>query len=803
MRLKTSYILLFCFSIPLFHLHAQDSFEHRSVEVLKYRLEAEDNSKRRSFGFFLSRNESAIFFDFKNNRDQEYLFEQEFDQLLSELSLHLASNPGLVKVLIFNGVSKVWIDRLLSQTKLADKIYRHDINQPWPALQQVNESGKQLITFFLDDGNHSLVTGKYIPDLNSFQLSGEVTLPGQLLLLSVGMPANQNASFQLPPGFVDAFVEIWKSSGQQPNFVLLDGVSFPQNISLILNSTEKFIGSISYSATDHSPVFWSGDFDATTGSTFSFPAYAGEPASVKPQQPGYSFTPETLTIQGSEGKPLSIKAAKKPITEGVTAYYPLDKNIKDNSGNGVHGVSHQLGFFKDFNRSNVADFRQQHYGELPDVRELDLVNNSFTISTWIKLDSLDNEDQMILSSYQNKYSEGLHILSRNKKPYFAFYHNDLEGKTTLKAGQWYNIIWQYRKELQQQAIFINGELDTLAVGRPPLRGVGQLFIGYREKADGAHTYFNGFMDDIVFWNRALDASEIQNIYLGAIQIENNHFKWLLAGVLGVVFFVLGLMYFIRKKKRPATVPEDVDEKVVVDHDRNAVFMFGGLKVLDRDGNNITNEITPRLKELFILLYVSTLKSKKGISSEDLSHNIWPDHSRQSAINNRGVSTTKLRQVLSKLDGVELTYKNQFWTLTTGDQVYSDYHEYLKLVEQQEHSGAGLNRLVGILKNGEFLPNLSKEWLDPFKFDVSNQIIDVFLPRLEPEWQAKNYDVLIGYCDLISTYDVVQETAIKYKVAALRMQKKHEQALKVYQGFVSHYRQFYDEEFVVAFNDFQP
>lgn len=803
MRLKTSYILLFYFFISLFHLHAQDSFEHRSVEVLKYRLEVDDLSKENSFGLFLSRSESALFFDFSNHKDQEYLFEQEFEQLLTKLGVHLASNPSQVKMVIFNGVSKVWIDRLFSQNKLSEKIYRHDVNQPWPALQSVNNGGQQLIPLFLDDGQNSLVAGKYIPDLNSFQLSGEVVLPGQLLFLAVEMPANQKASFQLPPGFVDAFVEIWKSSGQQPNFVLLDGVSFPQNISLILNSTEKFIGSISYRADDHGPVYWSGDFEAVTGSTFSFPAYAGEPSLVKPQQPGYSFSPETLTVQGSEGKLFSIQASKKAITDGITAYYPLDKNIKDNSGNGVHGVSHQLEFFKDFNRSAVADFRHQHYGELPDVRELDLVNNSFTISTWIKLDSLDDEDQMILSSYQNKYSEGLHILSRNKKPYFAFYHNDLEGKTTLKAGQWYNIIWQYRKELQQQAIFINGELDTLAVGRPPLRGVGQLFVGYREKANGAHTYFNGFMDDVVFWNRALDASEIQNIYLGAIRIENNSFKWVLTGAVCVVVFVLGLVYFVRKRKETATGPEVVDEEETVDYDRNAVFMFGGLKVLDRDGNNITNEITPRLKELFILLYVSTLKSKKGISSEDLSHNIWPDHSRQSAINNRGVSTTKLRQVLSKLDGIELTYKNQFWTLTMGENVYSDYQEYLKLVEQPEPSGTHLKRLADILKSGEFLPNLSKEWLDPFKFDVSNQIIDVFLPRLEPEWQAKNYDELIGFCDLILTYDVVHETAIKYKVAALRMQKKHEQALKVYQAFVNHYQQFYDEQFVVAFHDFHP
>ncbi|MDN5204855.1 hypothetical protein QQ008_25920 [Fulvivirgaceae bacterium BMA10] len=786
-------------------VYSQGSYEHLSQEVVKYRFDADEELKKIIFQRFLDQGNTCIFFDFSNHQNLEYLFETELVTLFTHLNEYLEEHPDAIKTILFQSVSEVWINRIFNQTNLYNKKYTHQSSNIWPSLKELSNSQKQLVSLFIDGSDSQIIaSGQYNHASGSFLHSKEIVSPGQLLMLTVDLPT-ETTDFRLAPGFIDAFIDTWKRTGQVPNFILLDGVEFRQKINQIINSTKKSYGTISFETASHHKINWTGDFMAITGNSFCFPVYAGEHLSIAPQSPGFSFYPEKLDIGGEDDQKVSIKSKKKKISDGVTAYFPLDDNLDDLFSKSLKGKSDSITFTEDFNRSKVAALRGKHFGKLTELKALGLVNESFTISVWAKLISIDDEDQIILSSIENKYSEGLHILIRDKKPYFAFFHNDLAGKTNLEENKWYNIVWRYRKQLQEQAIFINGELDTLASGRPPLRGSGNLILGYRKTSSGSKTFFNGYIDDIVFWNRALGENEIQHVYEGSLDLENNLSYSNLLWIGLVIPFTLFLVFLFKKRaKSNRTTDDSVNESEIKETDlnRNAILMFGGFKVFDRNGINITNEITPRLKELFILLYISSLKTKKGISSEDLSSSIWHDLSRQSAINNRGVSTTKLRHILSKLDGIELKYKNQFWFITVSDAVYSDYADFLDLVKEP-FDIKNLSGLTHILRTGEFLPNLSKEWLDPYKFNVSNRIIDIYTPLLKELWSTKDYDLLIDYCDIILTFDMVHEIAIRYKVAALRDQKKHQQALRVYQHFVGQYRQFYQEEFVVSFNDFHP
>ncbi|MFY0653294.1 MAG: hypothetical protein JXQ96_14725 [Cyclobacteriaceae bacterium] len=805
---KVKLILLFYFYLIGSGINAQISYEHISQYVNRYQLNGSDDENNAIFRSFLTATASAILFDFSNNKDQEYLFEQKFVSLFEQLNNHLVENPNEVKTLFFEGVSEVWVGKLLSRSGLSKRRYKHDSSEEWPSVKELSEKKKQLIVFFRDKSDSfTLVNGKYVFDSKMFEISEEVTRSGQLLFLNIQLPDEAvNNGLELPPGFVDSFIDLWKRTGQVPNFILLNGISFRQNIPLILNSTEKLYGNISFETASFGTINWAGNFISTTANTFCFPAYSGEKISLTPQTLGFSFEPAQLNFQGGDIEVVKLKSIKKKLTDGTMAYFPLEKDVNDLSPKELKGENNGIEFVSDYNRSKVAALHGKYFANLPSLKELNIVNESFTISTWIKLDSVDIEDQMIISSAQNKYSEGLYILVREKKPYFAFYHNDLEGKTTLESNKWYNIIWRYRKELQQQAIFINGRLDSIADGRPPLRGSGSLILGHRKNPTGDSTYFNGYMDDLIFWNRALGENEIRNVYEGnfELQSENDYTSliWVVAGaflIIVIVFMVGGQQKDVPKPKVGLVSKPSITS--TFDISRNGIFFFGGLKVLAADGSDITNEITPKLKELFILLYLSTLRDKKGISSEELSTSIWPDLSRQSAINNRGVSTTKLRQILSKLDGIELKYSNQFWALEVDEDVYSDYQEFLNLTNSWVEDS--IERLTTILNRGNFLPNISKEWLDPFKFETSNRVIDLYGKLLQSTFQKEALEQLINYCDIVLTFDVVHESAVKYKVAALKKQKKHEQALKQYQAFTKTYKQFYNEDFVTPFTEFIP
>ena len=798
-----SLILIFLLTMPIW-THGQLSYEHLSSHVIKYPLVDKD-AKDATLNRFLNNQDVAIIFDFENSRDQEYLFEKEFNALFDRLYDDLEANPDKVKTIFFKSVSKVWVDRLLVQSKLFDKKYEHDLSKAWPSLQFLANKKKQLVIFFLDSkSSENIVQARYSHDSNSFQTIDQVTEPGQLLFLTVDLPEVKGSlEIKLTPNYAVSFVEIWKKTGQVPNFILQDQKITPfQSIPEILNAIEKLLGNISFETEEYDGINWSGDFNAITGSTFCFPVYSGERVSIAPQSPGYSFEPTQLAFEGAKDKEVNLKSIKKNLFEGTVAYFPFDENINDLSSNKLKVINHGIEFVEDFNREKVALLDGKYHAKFPDLSDFGMVNESFTVSAWIKLKRVDEQDQIILSSAKIKYSEGLYMLVRQKKPFLAFYHNDLEGQTVIEENKWYNIVWRYRKELQQQAIYVNGKLDAVANGRPSFRGGGELNFGYRKNPQGIEHFFDGSIDDLIFWNRALGDSEIRNVYEGYFEFvdDQSNARLIWGGVVvGLVLF-LGLI-FQRKKLSSIASDQKVSLSISeMDVTKNAIFMFGGLKVLSKDGTNITNEITPKLKELFVLLYLSTLKNKKGISSEDLSVGIWPDLSRESAINNRGVSTAKLRQILSKVDGVSLEYNNQFWTLDVNAQVYSDYNVFLDLTTKKD---INIDHLSKIVSSGNFLPNVSKEWLDAYKFEVSNKIIDIYSPELEKQWLQKNYDLLIDYCEIILTFDVVHETAIKYKIASLKNQKKHEQALKVYQGFINLYHQFYNEDFSVPFNEFHP
>ena len=84
------------------------------------------------------------------------------------------------------------------------------------------------------------------------------------------------------------------------------------------------------------------------------------------------------------------------------------------------------------------------------MKEIDWSNLSFGYMR------TDYNVRCIIGTKTNSYQQGIHLLIRNRKPYFGFYNNDLQGKTVLEAGKWYHLVWRYNKLSGEQAIYLNG-----------------------------------------------------------------------------------------------------------------------------------------------------------------------------------------------------------------------------------------------------------------------------------------------------------------------------------------------------------
>jgi len=234
----------------------------------------------------------------------------------------------------------------------------------------------------------------------------------------------------------------------------------------------------------------------------------------------------------------------------------------------------------------------------------------------------------------------------------------------------------------------------------------------------------------------------------------------------------------------------------------SVCLFGGFWVVDKNGNDTTKEFTPLLKQLFILILLNTYKDRKGISSRKLKDILWFDKSEESAKNNRGVSISKLRQIFEHVGNISIKSNNSYWTVEIGDDVYCDYSEVLYLMDTLSKKDGlnldSLKKLLEILSKGELLPSIQVEWVDSFKSDFSNNLMDILFELLKNRSVADNPQLCIDVADAIFIQDSLNEDALRLKCATLVKMGRNKLSKKVYEAFIKEYKLLFGADFGTSF-----
>ncbi len=80
-------------------------------------------------------------------------------------------------------------------------------------------------------------------------------------------------------------------------------------------------------------------------------------------------------------------------------------------------------------------------------------------------------------------------------------------------------------------------------------------------------------------------------------------------------------------------------------------------------------------------------------------------------------------------------------------IYTDYHTYLNIIRDKKQLDIGkIKRLTDIVKRGNFLSNIEYEWLDPFKSEISNEVIDNLIHFVHSENNALDPELLHRDCE---------------------------------------------------------
>ncbi|MDR2948076.1 MAG: hypothetical protein LBV71_02600 [Prevotella sp.] len=283
-------------------------------------------------------------------------------------------------------------------------------------------------------------------------------------------------------------------------------------------------------------------------------------------------------------------------------------------------------------------------------------------------------------------------------------------------------------------------------------------------------------------------------------------------ILAIICLIFILILILTRKKQIHTkndvnqlssTEEIVSKPISRELISQSVCLFGGFCVIDKKGNDVTKEFTPMLKQLFVLILLYTFKGGKGISSVKLKEILWFDKTEESAKNNRGVSLSKLRLIFDQVGQINIKSNNSYWTVEYGEEVYCDYSQALFLINKLSRSGEinidDLKRLLAIVSVGELLPNLQVEWIDPFKSEFSNTLVDLLLDlSAKPEIRV-NTQICIDLADAIFIHDSLNEDALRLKCSVLVRMGRNGLAQKAYASFVKEYNVLFGSDFEYTFD----
>ena len=200
-------------------------------------------------------------------------------------------------------------------------------------------------------------------------------------------------------------------------------------------------------------------------------------------------------------------------TTGLVGYWPFCGNANDESGNGNNGTNNGAALTTDrFGNTNSAyNFSG---GSSVNVPMTLLLHNLpvRTFSCWFNANGAQNGGRIYETTYLNG---GIGMYNGNVLD--AWYSNGTYecNVTNINAGnlnEWHNLVYVTDSNTGLGSIYLDGVFIASRNGLPSTSPSNWLnnFLRFGLGAQGES--FNGIIDDIGIWNRALTQQEITNLY---------------------------------------------------------------------------------------------------------------------------------------------------------------------------------------------------------------------------------------------------------------------------------------------------
>jgi hypothetical protein len=197
----------------------------------------------------------------------------------------------------------------------------------------------------------------------------------------------------------------------------------------------------------------------------------------------------------------------------LVAWYRFDGDVTDSSGNDLHGTemgnpTYETGVFgQAISLDGDGDYVDCGLDPKFDITDF------ITFTYWIKVVALDKEWNTVLSRGDDSWrSSRADFNNFMEAAVGGTSGNYLYGVTPVDDGQWHHIAAVY--DGTTFYLYADGELDASEPSTGQITASSYpLYIGDNSQATGR--FWNGLIDDVMIFNRALSQEEIQDIMLSS------------------------------------------------------------------------------------------------------------------------------------------------------------------------------------------------------------------------------------------------------------------------------------------------
>lgn len=218
-------------------------------------------------------------------------------------------------------------------------------------------------------------------------------------------------------------------------------------------------------------------------------------------------------------------------TNNLVGWFPFNGNANDESGNGNNGnINNAILNIDRYGNPNCA-YEFNGINSYINIGSYITFNNAYTFSAWVKTNNAFSQARNVIISklqstgvYQYKSAE-LNI--DNDQNFLVIQGNNLsytyskDVSYSVPSNTWIHIVITYDGQLIKH--YINGAYTFTTAFTSLIDSIGSpIYFGARPwGTNGPTWYYQGIIDDIGIWKRALTNQEIQNLYSGINAIKNN------------------------------------------------------------------------------------------------------------------------------------------------------------------------------------------------------------------------------------------------------------------------------------------